>query len=253
MKKLGLIGYPLGHSFSKKYYLDKFEKETIQGIDYDLYALEHITDFPKLYQDEPAFYGVNVTIPYKIAVMDYLDELSPEAAAIQAVNCIQIRQVDGRSYLKGFNTDVYGFQASLEPLLKEQHTEALILGNGGAAKAVVYALKQLGIGYKFVSRTPSEQQFSYQQLTKDIIEQYKLIINCSPVGTFPHIEQCPDLPYEAIGEQHLLYDLIYNPAETLFLKKGREREAQTKNGLEMLILQAEKNWEIWNTNDDNND
>lgn len=246
MKKLGLIGYPLGHSFSKKYYLSKFTNERIQGIDYDLYPIESIEQFPNLYKNDPSFYGVNVTIPYKIAVLAYLDELSEEAAAIQAVNCIQIRQQGGTTYLKGYNTDVYGFQESLRPLLQPQHTNALILGNGGAAKAVVYALTQLGISYTFVSREASENALSYAQVTAEVMQAHTLVINCSPVGTFPAIDASPSLPYEAMTADHLLYDLIYNPEETTFLRKGRLKGAQTKNGLEMLLLQAEKNWEIWN-------
>lgn len=247
MKKLGLIGYPLGHSFSKKYYLEKFKNENIQGIDYDLYPISTIEEFPELYTADSAFYGVNVTIPYKQAVIPYLDELSPEAAAIGAVNCIQIIQTPGEApYLIGHNTDVIGFMNSLTPLLTEDHKLALILGNGGATKAVCYALEKLGIAYQIVSRSKSEKNITYEDLNTDLIRAHKLIINCSPVGTAPNIEQCPDIPYEGIGNTHLLYDLIYNPTETLFLKKGRERGAAIKNGLEMLILQAEENWKIWN-------
>jgi len=247
MKKLGLIGYPLGHSFSKKYYLEKFKNENIQGIDYDLYPISTIEEFPELYTADSAFYGVNVTIPYKQAVIPYLDELSPEAAAIGAVNCIQIILTPGEvPYLIGHNTDVIGFMNSLTPLLTEDHKLALILGNGGATKAVCYALEKLGIAYQIVSRSKSEKNITYEDLNTDLIRAHKLIINCSPVGTAPNIEQCPDIPYEGIGNTHLLYDLIYNPTETLFLKKGRERWAAIKNGLEMLILQAEENWKIWN-------
>jgi len=247
MKKLGLIGYPLGHSFSKKYYLEKFKNENIQGIDYDLYPISTIEEFPELYTADSAFYGVNVTIPYKQAVIPYLDELSPEAAAIGAVNCIQIIQTPGEApYLIGSNTDVIGFMNSLAPLLTVDHKLALILGNGGATKAVCYALEKLGITYQIVSRSKSEKNITYEDLNTDLIQAHKLIINCSPVGTAPNIEHCPDIPYEGIGNTHLLYDLIYNPTETLFLKKGRERGAAIKNGLEMLILQAEENWKIWN-------
>lgn len=247
MKKLGLIGYPLGHSFSKKYYLEKFEKERIEHIDYDLYPIERITDFPPIFSNKD-FYGVNVTIPYKIEVMDYLDELSEEAEAIQAVNCIRIRhRPDGRPHLKGYNTDAYGFEASLKPLLVPHDKKALILGNGGAAKAVTYALDQLGITYKLVSRTKQIDNYTYDELDASILADYTLIINCSPVGTFPNIAEFPRLPYEYINDRHLLYDLIYNPEETTFLKKGKEKGARTKNGYEMLLLQAEKNWEIWNS------
>ncbi|WP_312135227.1 shikimate dehydrogenase [Sphingobacterium sp.] len=247
MKKLGLIGYPLGHSFSKKYYLEKFKNENIQGIDYDLYPISTIEEFPALYRGDSAFYGVNVTIPYKQAVIPYLNELSPEASAIGAVNCIQIIQTPGEDpYLIGHNTDVIGFMNSLAPLLTEQHKAALILGNGGATKAVAYALEKLGISYQIVSRSKTADHITYDDLNTDIIRDHKLIINCSPVGTAPNIEQCPNIPYEGIDNSHLLYDLIYNPTETLFLKNGKERGAAIKNGLEMLILQAEENWKIWN-------
>ncbi len=247
MKKLGLIGYPLGHSFSKKYYLEKFKNENIQGIDYDLYPISTIEEFPALYRGDSAFYGVNVTIPYKQAVIPYLNELSPEASAIGAVNCIQIIQTPGEDpYLIGHNTDVIGFMNSLAPLLTEQHKAALILGNGGATKAVIYALEKLGISYQIVSRSKTADHNTYEDLNTDTIRDHKLIINCSPVGTAPNIEQSPNIPYEGIGNSHLLYDLIYNPTETLFLKNGKERGAAIKNGLEMLILQAEENWKIWN-------
>ena len=246
MKKLGLIGFPLGHSFSKKYYIEKFEKEGIKNIDYDLYPLPSIQDFPNLYENDPEFYGVNVTIPYKQDVIPYLTELSEEAKEIEAVNCIQIRNIDGKPHLKGFNTDAFGFQKSLEPLLIPQHNKALIFGNGGATKAVAFALKKLGIAYQVVSRTKSSENISYEDLSPELIQESTLLINCTPLGTFPKTEECPALPYEAITEKHLLYDLIYNPEETLFLRKGKEKGAKIKNGYEMLILQAEKNWEIWN-------
>lgn len=246
MKKLGLIGYPLGHSFSKKYYLDKFEREHIQGIDYDLYALADLADFQKLYQQDQQFYGFNVTIPHKQAVLPLMDELSPEAAQMEAVNCIRIQRHGDQVTLKGFNTDAFGFEESLKPLLQPQHTKALVLGNGGAAKAVLYSLKKLNIDYAVVSRSETNGDLTYEQVNQQLIEEYTLIINCSPVGTFPNIEEAPAIPYEYITANHLLYDLIYNPTETLFLKNGREKGATTKNGYEMLLLQAEKNWEIWN-------
>lgn len=246
MKKLGLIGYPLGHSFSKKYYLEKFQNEGINDIDYDLYPISEISQFPKLYLNDPKFYGVNVTIPYKQDVLQYLTELSEEAKEIGAVNCIQIKHQAQGSCLKGFNTDAYGFEMSLTPLLKDYHKNALIFGNGGATKAVAYVLKKLGISFHVVSRTKSTENLSYSELTKDMITEHNLLINCTPLGTYPNTEACPDLPYDGITPKHLLYDLIYNPQETLFLKKGKENGAVTKNGYEMLVLQAEKNWEIWN-------
>lgn len=245
MKKLGLIGFPLGHSFSKKYYLEKFDRENIADINYDLYSIEDIREFEQIFNDQN-FYGVNVTIPHKINVLPYLHELSPEAEAIQAVNCIQIKHTATGPFLKGFNTDVFGFKESLKPLLEQQHTKALILGNGGAAKAVEYALNELGITYKFVSRHKNEKNLIYSEVDDTILNEYYIIINCSPVGTFPNIEDAPNIPYQHIGHKHLLYDLVYNPAETAFLKKGKNNGAKIKNGLEMLELQAEKNWEIWN-------
>ncbi|WP_398454757.1 shikimate dehydrogenase [Sphingobacterium thalpophilum] len=247
MKKLGLIGFPLGHSFSKKYYLEKFQQEDINDVDYDLYPIEHISDFVPIYSDKD-FYGVNVTIPYKIEVMRYLDELSEEAKSIQAVNCVRIMHSDdGSVYLKGYNTDAYGFETSLKPLLTPKDQKALVLGNGGAAKAVIYALNQLNIAYKLVSRTKQADHYTYEELDASILSEYTVIINCSPLGTYPNITACPKLPYEYINGNHLCYDLIYNPEETAFLRKGREQGARTKNGYEMLLLQAEKNWEIWNS------
>ncbi|GEM62030.1 shikimate 5-dehydrogenase [Sphingobacterium faecium NBRC 15299] len=245
MKKLGLIGFPLGHSFSKKYYLEKFDKEHITGVNYDLYSIADIQEFEKIFKDQD-FYGVNVTIPHKINVLPYIQELSPEAEAIQAVNCIQIKHKASGPFLKGFNTDVFGFMESLKPLLEEHHKKALILGNGGAAKAVEYALNALHISYRFVSRTKTDTNLTYSELNAQLLNEYHIIINCSPVGTFPNIEDAPDIPYNHIGDKHLLYDLVYNPAETAFLKKGKNNGAKIKNGLQMLELQAEKNWEIWN-------
>lgn len=246
MKKFGLIGYPLGHSFSKKFYQEKFEQENITGVHYDLYPLEDISTFPTLYERDPEFRGFNVTIPHKRNVMRFLNEFSPEAAEINAVNCIQIRWQATKPYLKGFNTDAFGFEHSLRPLLTQNHTQALVFGNGGAAQAVFYILRKLGISFKIVSRSHHNGDLTYPELTKDIIASHTLLINCSPVGTFPKVEEAPEIPYEGIGAEHLLYDLIYNPEETTFLKRGKERGATTKNGHEMLLLQAEKNWEIWN-------
>jgi len=246
MKQLGLIGYPLGHSFSKKYYLEKFKNEGINDIDYDLYPIPTIEEFPDLYLNNPEFYGVNVTIPYKQEVMQFLTDLSEEAKEIAAVNCIQIKHTDSGIKLKGFNTDAYGFEMSLKPLLKSNHKSALVFGNGGATKAVVYSLKKLGISYQIVSRTKTAGNLSYDELSPELIKESLLLINCTPLGTFPKTEEFPVFPYDAITEDHLLYDLIYNPEETTFLKKGKQQGAQTKNGYEMLVLQAEKNWEIWN-------
>ncbi|EFK58528.1 shikimate dehydrogenase family protein [Sphingobacterium spiritivorum] len=246
MKKLGLIGFPLGHSFSKKYYLEKFEKEHIRGIDYNLYPLEDIHQFPDLYQETDGLYGVNVTIPHKQTIIPFLNELSPEAQQMNAVNCIQIKKNGEGYHLKGFNTDAFGFEESLKPLLKPHHSKALILGNGGAAQAVVFSLEKLDIPYQFVSRTKTDTNLTYTELNDTIIKEHTLIINCSPLGTYPNVDTCPDIPYESISKEHLLYDLVYNPEVTLFLKKGQEQGAEIKNGYEMLLLQAERNWVIWN-------
>jgi len=247
MRKFGIIGYPLGHSFSKKYYLEKFEKENIRDVHYDAYPITNIRAFRALYENDDKFRGFNVTLPHKQAVIPFLDELSDEAREIGAVNCIQIcRKNGGRPYLKGFNTDAHGFERSIVPLLKPDR-KALVLGNGGAAKAVFYVLKKLSLSFKVVSRSSQNGDLTYADLTETIIREHNVIINCSPVGTFPDVENAPSIPYGGIGEDHLLYDLVYNPEETVFLRKGKERGAAVKNGLDMLMLQAEKNWEIWNS------
>lgn len=246
MNKFGLIGFPLTHSFSKKYYDAKIEREQISGIGYELYPIPAITDFPALVENEPKLMGINVTIPYKIAVMNYLDRLSPEAEAIAAVNCIRIERNNGKPLLTGYNTDVDGFTASLRPLLKPHHDAAIILGNGGAAKAVSFALGQLGIAHTVVSRAARNGQLTYAQLDAAVIGIHPLIINTTPLGTYPDVTGCPDIPYDLLDDRHLLYDLVYNPPETEFLKRGKAQGAATKNGLEMLERQAERNWEIWN-------
>lgn len=247
MNKFGLIGFPLTHSFSKKYYDAKIEREQIPEVGYELYPIPDITDFPGLVEKDPQLVGVNVTIPYKIAVMRYLDQLSPEAEAIAAVNCIRIeRENSGRPVLTGYNTDVYGFAESLRPLLKPHHDAALILGNGGAAKAVSFALAQLNIAHTVVSRSAGNGQLAYEQLDAAVIGIHPLIVNTTPLGTYPDVMGCPDIPYDLLDERHLLYDLVYNPPETEFLKRGQAQGAAIKNGLEMLERQAERNWEIWN-------
>ena len=248
MKKFGLIGFPLTHSFSKKYYDTKFEQQRIADVGYELYPIAEIAAFPRLVATDSLLMGVNVTIPYKIAVMDYLHHLSPEAEAIAAVNCIRIeRKNDAEPVLTGYNTDVYGFVESLKPILQPWHTKALVLGNGGAAKAVIYALTQLGIAVTIVSRNPQEGQYAYDQLDAATMAAHPLIINTTPLGTYPAVANYPDIPYQHIGNKHLLYDLVYNPADNAFLKKGKEKGDTLKNVLEMLDLQAERNWEIWNS------
>lgn len=241
MRLFGLIGYPLSHSFSKRFFSQKFETEKIEA-QYENYPLKSIKEFPELIRNYNLS-GINVTIPYKQEVIQYLDSMSEEAENIGAVNTIQIR--DGK--LKGNNTDCYGFEQSLLPYLKPSHKKALVLGTGGASKAVVFILDKLGIEWKYVSRRKSANGLTYQEVDTEIVKSHPLIINTTPLGMYPNVEECPEIDYEAIGENHLLYDLVYNPEETLFLQKGKAKGATIKNGLEMLHLQAEKAWEIWNS------
>jgi shikimate dehydrogenase len=240
-RSYGLIGYPLSHSFSPGYFKTKFEREAIDSC-YELFSLPSVARFPELLKQNPHLTGLNVTIPYKQAIIPYLDELDNTTQAVGAVNCITISQ--GKT--KGYNTDVIGFKNSLVPLLQPWHKKALVLGTGGASLAVTFVLKEIGIDYLFVSRQSNKSSTSYQELSHGIVSEYKLIVNTTPLGMFPENDSCPDIPYGSIGKQHLLYDLVYNPAETLFLSKGKQRGAATKNGLEMLELQAEASWNIWN-------
>ena len=259
MKKYGLIGFPLTHSFSQHYFTDKFRKEGYEDCEYKAFPLPNLSDLPELIKANPDLCGLNVTVPHKIGVLYYLDKLDPAAKEIDAVNCIKIvnqHPVEAffsgelsslKVRLEGYNTDAYGFEMSLKPLLQKHHHKALILGAGGAARAVAYVLHKLGVSYTHVSRRSIKKQLSYQQLSKDIIRDNLLIINTTPVGTFPHIEAFPEIPYEFLTSRHLLYDLVYNPVETVFLIRGKEYGVTVKNGLEMLHLQAEKTWEIWNS------
>lgn len=241
MKQFGLIGRNISYSFSKGYFADKFINENIVDAVYDVFDLQQIEEVEKVFQ-KPNLKGFNVTIPYKQAIIPFLDELSLEAQKIGAVNTVLIK--DGKRI--GHNTDAYGFQTSIEPLLHPHHNKALVLGFGGAAKAVLYILEKLNIEYKIVSRNPSEGQINYDEVNQEILSTYPVIINCSPVGTFPNINEAPLIPYEFINKQHLLYDLIYNPEVTQFLQNGLQNGSQIKNGYEMLVQQAEKSWEIWN-------
>ncbi|NJX14721.1 shikimate dehydrogenase family protein [Tamlana crocina] len=244
MNKLGLLGRNISYSFSRSYFKKKFENEGIENTTYDNFDIENIDRFPSIIKNTKGLKGLNVTIPYKQEVMPFLDKINKKAKEIGAVNTIKITK---KGKLVGYNTDCYGFKNSLKPLLKPQHKSALILGTGGASKAVAYSLKELGISYHYVSRKLSENvSFSYDTLTENDIKNHQIIINCSPVGTFPNIEDCPNIPYNGISKHHILYDLIYNPEETSFLKKGKENQATTINGLKMLELQAEKAWKIWN-------
>lgn len=249
MTTYGLIGYPLGHSFSRKFFTEKFEKE---GIDaqYLNFEIPSIEEFPEVIKNHPELRGLNVTIPYKQQVMQYLDDISEEAKAIGAVNVIAPRFQKGEGCrdvrLVGYNSDVIGFVESIKPLLQPHHKKALILGTGGASKAIRYGLeKKLGLETLFVSRSAREGMITYEEVTAEVLKEYEVIVNCSPVGMFPHVDECPALPYEAMNENNLLYDLVYNPLETLFMKKGAAQGATVKNGLEMLHLQAIASWEFW--------
>ena len=291
MRTFGLIGYPLSHSFSQKYFSEKFKRENITDAEYKLFELKNIAELPSIIKNNFSLYGLNVTIPYKETVIPFLDELDETAKAVGAVNTIKIirnsslrsRIIAGEACLSGrqaispnkkiasvakqpsnggyksvgYNTDVYGFRESLKPILQEHYQKALILGTGGAAKAVEYVLKQFGIECLFVTRTHSplkrgikgdfKNLIVYEEINKHIINSYYLIINATPSGMYPEINNCPAIPYESITKKHLLYDLIYNPEETLFLRKGKEKDATTQNGLTMLRLQAKKAFEIWNS------
>ena len=245
-RQLGLIGYPLSHSFSKKYFADKFEEEGIEGYHYELFPLPTIEALPALLKEVPNLFGLNVTIPYKQQVMKYLDDIDEAAAAVGAVNTIKIK--NGR--LKGYNSDVYGFEISLLDLLATSkkpisELKALVLGTGGAAKAVTYVLDKLGIFNQLVSRNPKEGVVTYNSLTKTKLKDFSIVVNTTPLGMSPKVTTCPSIPYDAIHQDHFLYDLVYNPELTLFLKNGLQRNAKIKNGLAMLQLQAERSWEIW--------
>ncbi|WP_299249623.1 shikimate dehydrogenase [uncultured Cytophaga sp.] len=244
MKVYGLIGYRLSHSFSKKYFSEKFIKENITGCVYENFPLESIQDFPKLLKDTVGFKGCNVTIPYKEDILTYLDELDAAAKEIGAVNVVKILP-DGR--LKGYNSDYYGFKTSLEKFipLQKKH-KALVLGTGGAAKAVAVALKDLSIPFLYVSRNKTENGITYAELNEKIIKEHSIIINTSPLGMYPEVETFPAMPYQFLSTEHYLYDLVYNPEITMFMQKGKEFGAHVENGLGMLIGQAEKAWEIWN-------
>lgn len=243
-RKYGLIGFPLSHSFSKGFFAEKFAKEHIVNTQYENYPIESVDQFHQLWQQEPQLEGMNITIPHKKAVIPFLDHTSTVVNAINACNCI--RKYNGKLY--GYNTDVIGFEKSLQPFLQPHHQKALILGTGGAAAAVAWVLQKLGISFKYVSRSSNgEEVISYEAFNNTILHEHLLIINTSPVGMYPHVNEAPNLNYEALTDKHHLYDLIYNPAETLFLTKGKERGASIQNGLEMLHLQAEASWEIWNS------
>ncbi|MDP3394919.1 shikimate dehydrogenase [Sediminibacterium sp.] len=243
MRLFGLLGYPLTHSFSKSYFTEKFSSMGMgEGFVYENFSIPDIEELPYLLIQKKYLEGFNITIPYKKQVIPFLHQLTPEVAEMGACNCVRIKN----KKLIGYNTDIIGFENSLKPFLQKHHTHALILGTGGAAAAVEFVLRKLNISYLNVSRTSVDQTIQYNQLNKALLSQYQLIINTSPVGQYPNVEQAPLIPYEFLGPKHHLYDLIYNPTETQFLLKGKAQGASVQNGYEMLVLQAEESWRIWN-------
>ncbi|WP_411894630.1 shikimate dehydrogenase family protein [Winogradskyella sp. A2] len=240
--KFGLVGRNISYSFSRNYFAEKFGKENLKHsyVNFDIESIDELLNVIKI---TPNLKGLNVTIPYKEEVIPLLDDLNKRARKIGAVNTIRFKE----NKLIGYNTDYYGFKNSLKPYLKKHHKSALILGTGGASKAIAYALKKLKIKFDYVSRSNKKGvKFQYSDLNNDIISNYKIIINCTPIGTFPDVDQCPNIPYDSINEKHILYDLIYNPERTKFLSYGEKKGATVINGLKMLELQAEKSWQIWN-------
>ncbi|MCR5241571.1 MAG: shikimate dehydrogenase [Prevotella sp.] len=248
MDKYGLIGYPLGHSFSISYFNQKFKDEHIDAV-YENFEIPSIDLLPEILDSNPNLKGLNVTIPFKQKVIPFLDNISPEARAIGAVNVIKVIHDGKKIKLKGYNSDVIGFTQSIEPMLERFHKKALILGTGGASKAIDYGLKSLGLETVFVSRYERPDTVQYQSITHEVVKEYNVIVNCTPLGMYPHTEECPLLPYEAMDNHTILYDLIYNPDETMFMKRGAEYGANVKNGLEMLLLQAFASWEFWHGKD----
>ena len=242
--RFGLVGKNISYSFSKGYFSEKFETLQLTEHSYENFDLQKIEEFKAVLQENKNIKGLNVTIPYKQEVIPFLTHLDADAEKIGAVNTIKFT---ADNQLVGYNTDTYGFQKSIEPYLKKHHTKALILGTGGASKAIAFVFSKLGIDFKFVSRKPAAGQFSYNDITKTICSAYTVVVNCTPLGTHPNVEQKPTIPYQYLSPQHLLFDLIYNPSETAFLKEGKKRGAAICNGHRMLELQAEKAWEIWNT------
>jgi shikimate dehydrogenase len=245
MKLYGLIGYPLGHSFSKKYFTEKFEKEGLTDCSFEAYPIQTIDDFPTLLQRNPTLKGLSVTIPYKEQVLKFITEFSEEVNYIGAVNSIKIEG----DKLMGYNTDIVGFERSFIKQLKPTHRKALILGTGGASKAVQYVLEKLNIEFLIVTRNNElkDGQINYKMIDEKIMHDYTVIINSSPVGTFPNEKSCPDIPYHLLTSGHYLFDLVYNPLKTLFLQKGEKKKASIHNGYEMLVIQAEESWRIWNS------
>ncbi|HVX48779.1 MAG TPA: shikimate dehydrogenase [Chitinophagaceae bacterium] len=244
MREYGLIGYPLTHSFSQKYFTEKFVKEGIDDAVFHAFSLPRITDLEGVLKEHPGLRGFAVTIPYKRAVINYLTDVTDAVNSMQACNCVKIEG----DRLTGFNTDVVGFEMSFVKHLRPHHTKALILGTGGAASAVEFALDKLHISFKFVSRTADAAKgiIGYEDVTPQMVKEYPVIINCTPLGTYPKTEEAPPIPYNALTPGNYLFDLVYNPPLTMFLQFGRDKGATIQNGYDMLVLQAEENWKIWN-------
>lgn len=243
MRRFGLLGYPLSHSFSQRYFTDKFLQLGLSDCIYENFSLSSLAELAAVLETKKDLHGFNITIPYKKQVIAFLDDASEVVKAIGACNCVSIK--NGKR--TGYNTDVVGFEQSLLPFLKGYHKNALLLGTGGASAAVEYVLKKLGIGVQYVSRTASSGSISYRDVTEAILSTHHLVINTTPLGMYPNVNECPDIPYSFLTPQHHLYDLIYNPAETRFLSMGKAQGASIQNGQEMLILQAEESWRIWNS------
>lgn len=244
MRKFGLIGHPLSHSFSQQYFTKKFEAEGIEA-EYVNFPIESLDELENIIRSEPDLVGLNVTIPYKTTIIPLINNMSSCANSIQSVNTVCIERIGGDYNLKGANTDVIGFKTSIEEFVAG-HDMALILGTGGAAKAAFHVLEDMGVECECVSRSPDDGDFVYEELTAEDVWEHSIIVNCTPLGMYPNVSGAPDIPYESITPEHVLYDMIYNPAETVFLKNGRKRGAKTINGLRMLERQAEESWKIWN-------
>ena len=245
-KIYGLIGYPLTHSFSQNYFNQKFRNENIDA-EYVNFEIPDIGDLMEVISENPNLHGLNVTIPYKEQVIPYLDEIDEDAAQIGAVNVIKFIRNKNSVIFKGYNSDIIGFCDSIAPLLTPNRNKALILGTGGAAKAVYHGLKKLGVEPIYVSRNKQEGMLTYGELINDIMAEYKVIVNTTPLGMYPRMDECPNIPYQCLTKEHLCYDLLYNPDVTLFMKRAEENGAEVKNGLEMLLLQAFAGWNIWNS------
>jgi len=242
-RQFGLLGKNISYSFSKDYFTNKFKLGNLVDCSYENFDIQTIEEFSSIITNNPDLKGLNVTIPYKETIIPYLNKLSKNAAQINAVNVIRFTK---KGKLKGYNSDYYGFMKSLKPLLQPHHKKALILGTGGAAKAVTLALEKLGILHTFVTREEKEGMIDYDRINATTFDNYHIIINCTPVGTAPNTKEFPPIPYNFFTEKHIAFDLIYNPEETQFLKKAKKNGAVTKNGYEMLVFQAEKAWKIWN-------